>query len=138
LNGFKKVCVVANFQNINTFNTFLLPAAKAGHPEAQFNLAVMYGIGEGVDKDMDKEFEWCQKGVLSRILQNINTLSALLLLAAEAGVPKAQFNLGCLYQFGKGVEANSVKAAEWYQKGMSSRILQNISQPPKQEFLKLN
>jgi uncharacterized protein len=60
-------------------------------------------------------------------LKNINTLSTLLLIAAEAGHKSAQYNLGFMFQYGKGVEANIVKALEWYQKGMLSWVLQNIN-----------
>jgi TPR repeat protein len=54
--------------------------------------------------------------MLSRILQNIDTLSALLSPAAEAGLPAGQNNLGRMYQCGWGVEVNLVKAVELYQK----------------------
>src|SRR5580700_5925612 len=75
-----------------------------------------------------------------------HTLNALLSPAAEAGQMDAQNNLGCMYRDGKGVEANPVKAVEWYQKGVLSRILQNINthstrffrQPLKQDRWMLN
>jgi Sel1 repeat len=69
---------------------------------------------------MVKAFEWMQKGMLSRFLQNINTLSGLLPPAAEAGPPKAQYYLGQMLLRGEGVKANSVKAVEWIRKGMLS------------------
>jgi hypothetical protein len=47
--------------------------------------------------------------------------------AAEAGDACGQYNLGYMFKTGKGVKANLVKATEWYQKGMLSRILQNIN-----------
>jgi Sel1 repeat len=42
----------------------------------------------------------------------------LLSSAAEEGDEDAQYNLGVMYQYGKGVETNPVKAVEWYQKGI--------------------
>jgi hypothetical protein len=76
---------------------------------------------------------------------NINILSVLLSAAAEAGDPVAQFNIGNIFQVGRGVMRNEAKAAEWYQKGMLSQILQNINtlialfrQPPKLDYRGLN
>jgi Sel1 repeat len=105
----------------------LLLAAEAGLSPAQYTLGWIFTHEKGVEANPVKAFEWFQKGMLSRILQNINTLSALLLPAAEAGHSFAQYNLGWMYYYGKGVEANPAKAVEWYQKGMLSRILQNIN-----------
>jgi Sel1 repeat len=105
-------------QNIKTLSVLLSSAAEAGDGDAQFNLARMFELGEGVKVNPVKAVEWYQKGMLSRVLQNINTLSALLSPAAETGHVKAQFNLGLAFKFGKGVEANPVKAVEWIQKGM--------------------
>src|SRR5215469_15351469 len=87
----------------------------------------MFKDGKGVEANPVKAVEWYQKGMFSRILQNINTLSALLLPAAEAGHAGAQNNLGVIFENGFGVSANPVKAVEWYQKGMLLRILQKIN-----------
>jgi Sel1 repeat len=81
----------------------------------------------GVEGNPVTAFEWVKKGMSSRILQNINTLNALLSPAAEAGLPRAQYKLGLMFEFGRGVEVNSAKAAEWYQKGMLLRNFQNIN-----------
>jgi uncharacterized protein len=124
---FQKGVLLQILQNINTLSALLLPAAEAGDIDAQFNLGDMYLTGIGVEANPVKAVEWYQKGMLSRILQNINTLSALLSPAAESGLPQAQSDLGHMYRRGEGVEANPVKAVEWYQKGMLSRILQNIN-----------
>jgi Sel1 repeat len=43
--------------------------------------------------------------------------------AAEAGHAAGQNNLGWMFEYGLGVEANQVKAIEWYQKGVLSPIL---------------
>jgi Sel1 repeat len=102
---------------------FLPLAAEAGSVEAQCSLGKAYEIGEGVEANPVKAIRWYQKGMLSRILQNINTLSVLLSPAAEAGYVKAQYNLGKIFQNGDIVEANPFKAIEWYRKGMLSRTL---------------
>ena len=36
-------------------------AAKLDHPNAQYNLAVMYQKGDGVEQDMQKAFFWYEK-----------------------------------------------------------------------------
>ena len=36
-------------------------AARQGNASAQVSLAAFYMIGEGVDQDVDKAIEWCQK-----------------------------------------------------------------------------
>jgi TPR repeat protein len=41
-----------------------------------------------------------------------------LLLTAKAGLPEAQYSLGCMFEIGEGVEVNLVKAVEQYQKGI--------------------
>jgi uncharacterized protein len=115
-------------QNVKMLSAFLSPAAEEGNPKAQYIFGLMFQDGEeGVDANPVEAVEWFQKGMLSRILQNINTLSAFFSPAAQAGHVKAQFNLGASYHRGFGVEANLVKAVEWYQKGMLSRILLNVS-----------
>jgi TPR repeat protein len=114
-------------QNVKMLSALLSPAAEAGLSSAQYILGLMFQDGEGVDANPVEAVEWCKKGTLSRILQNINTLSAFFSPAAEAGHVEAQFNLGASYHGGFGVEANQVKAVEWYQKGILSRILLNVS-----------
>ncbi|OGV66124.1 MAG: hypothetical protein A2283_15270 [Lentisphaerae bacterium RIFOXYA12_FULL_48_11] len=65
--------------------------------EAQYNLAVCYYKGDGVEKDPVKALE-------------------LLMKAAERGNAGAQGGLGIIYASGDGVEKNQVKAIEWYTK----------------------
>jgi uncharacterized protein len=86
--------------------------------QAQFDLGMQFYNGDGVQEDLLMAFEYFQKGILLQILQNINTLSALLSPAAEAGLPGAQYKLGCMYRDGEGIETDLVKAVEWIQKGM--------------------
>ncbi|MGD8936874.1 MAG: hypothetical protein PVF07_10365, partial [Thiogranum sp.] len=52
--------------------------ARAGHADAQYQLAAMYRAGRGVAKDHDKAAVWYRK-------------------AAEQGHAKAQYNLGVMY-----------------------------------------
>jgi TPR repeat protein len=50
-------------------------------------------------------------------------LSTLLLPAAEADLPVSQYNIGYIFEYGEGVEANPTEALKWYQKGILLLIL---------------
>lgn len=71
--------------------------ADAGNAQAQFNLALMYLNGQGVEKD---EKRAC----------------ALFTEAANQGIADAQYNLAVMYERGIGVEKDEKRAVEWYTK----------------------
>jgi hypothetical protein len=87
----------------------------------------MFELGAGVERNLAKAIEWMQKGMLLRILQNIHTLSVLLLPAAEAGDSSAQYDLIKMLRNWNGVEAIPVGVFDWIHKGLLSQILQNIN-----------
>jgi TPR repeat protein len=74
-----------------------LAAAKEGHADSQFNLALMYERGIGIGKDEQEAVVWYGK-------------------AASQGNAAAQFNLGVLYENGRGTKMDFAKANEWYRK----------------------
>ena len=74
-----------------------LAAAKEGHVDSQFNVALMYERGIGVGKDGKEAVVWYDK-------------------AASQGNAAAQFNLGVLYENGRGTKIDFVRANEWYRK----------------------
>lgn len=74
-----------------------LAAAKEGHIDSQFNVALMYEKGIGVAKNEKEAVVWYSK-------------------AAEQGNALAQFNLGVLYENGKGTPVDFAKANKWYRK----------------------
>lgn len=78
-------------------------AAKLDHPNAQYNLAVMYQKGDGVEQDMQKAFFWYEK-------------------AAEANLAIAQYNLGMIYFEGAIVPKDEVKAKELWQKAANQGL----------------
>ena len=59
-------------------------SAEQGDPVAQKNLASMYHLGQGVQQDDEKAFDWLQKSALQRY-----------------GL--AQLNLGYAYRLGQGM-----------------------------------
>lgn len=74
-----------------------LAAAQAGHPDSQFNLALMYEQGLGIGKDEKEAVAWYLK-------------------AAEQGHAAAQYNLAVLYENGRGTQIDLAKANEWYRR----------------------
>lgn len=70
------------------------PLAERGNPAAQFNLGVMYAVGQGVKKDLGEAAKWFG-------------------LAAEQGYSNAQRNLGAMYTLGQGVDQDFVKGYMW-------------------------
>lgn len=78
-----------------------LPLAKQGNADAQYNLAILYTIGEGVPQNHVQALEWLSK-------------------AAEQDHVKAQYNLGLMYYQGTGVPKNNTLALKWYRKAAES------------------
>jgi TPR repeat protein len=74
-----------------------LAAAKEGHLDSQYNLAMMYEKGIGVSKNEKEAVVWYSK-------------------AATLGNSAAQFNLGVLYENGRGTPIDYAKAHKWYRK----------------------
>ena len=70
------------------------PLAEQGVAQAQFNLGLMYSLGNGV-------------------LQDYKTAAKWFTLAAEQGNATAQLNLGLMYGLGNGVLQDSVYAHMW-------------------------
>ena len=71
--------------------------AQAGDPEAQLQLGILYGRGDGVELDYEVAAKWFRA-------------------AADQGLPRAQFDMGVLYERGRGVQIDNTKAARWYLK----------------------
>lgn len=65
----------------------MLPHAEAGDAVAQFNLARLYALGEGMQVNRAEFVRWCRT-------------------AADQGLPEAQYTMGCCYLRGLGVEAS--------------------------------
>ncbi|OHS93503.1 hypothetical protein TRFO_11696 [Tritrichomonas foetus] len=107
--------------------------AEEGDTQAQYALGACYALGEGVQVDKEKAFEFYKQAAESG---NVNAQFAVAAcysygkgtevdkekafefykLAAEQGHAKAQFALGHFYAYGQGVEPDQDKAVEWYGK----------------------
>jgi len=69
--------------------------AEQGLAYAQYNLGVMYRIGQGVPQNDTEAVKWYR-------------------VAAEQGHFKAQNNLALMYSRGEGVPKNDAEAFKWY------------------------
>lgn len=78
------------------FREFSL-AAEDGLMMAQYNLAILYFTGQGVERDMGQAFRWTEA-------------------AALQGHSDAQYNLGSLYLAGDGVARDAEQAVAWFGK----------------------
>lgn len=85
------ILIKSNHNDYHQIFVLLEEAAKLDHPHAQYNLAVMYQKGDGVEIDMEKSIYWYEK-------------------AANASIPMAEYNLGMLYFEGKFIEKDEQKA----------------------------
>ncbi|MGB9203860.1 MAG: tetratricopeptide repeat protein, partial [Terriglobales bacterium] len=70
-------------------------AAELGNEKAQNSLAVLYWVGDGVEKDKTEAVRWYRK-------------------AARQGNTNAMFNLGAAYYNGEGVSTNDALAYAWF------------------------
>ena len=85
--------------------------AVTGDPAAQFELAVRYGDGKLLSRDLKLSKEWFEK-------------------AAAKGVIPAQYRLGALYERGIGVPKDPVQAKIWYQRAAdagNARAMHNLA-----------
>lgn len=73
------------------------PLAERGHNDAQYNLAFMYFMGHGVEKDRKTALTWYRK-------------------SADQGHPVAQFSIGQMYRYGRGVRRDYSEAVKWYKR----------------------
>jgi TPR repeat protein len=101
--------------------------------EAQYNLGLKYGQGEGVQQDFTQSVAWHRKAADQGLAeaqwalgsmyhdgqgvqQDFKQAVAWYRKAAEQGKAEAQHNLGVMYEQGQGVQQDSKQAAAWYRK----------------------
>ena len=76
--------------------TLLEPAARSGNADAEELIGVMYAMGLGVERDVQRAFEWYLRSSLK-------------------GHPGAQSGIGWYYEIGRGMPApDLVRAYMWY------------------------
>lgn len=114
------------------FKAFL-PLAKKGDPAAQFNLAKLYRMGQGVAQDdkeavkwyrraAEQDFEWAQGslGVMYErgrgVPQDYQEAVKWYRRAADNDLATAQAGLGLMYELGRGVPQDYQEAIKWYRR----------------------
>ena len=88
----QRAYVARNYEEARALWT---PLAKAGEPQAQLALAVLFDLGQGGARDAAAAYRWYRR-------------------AAEAGLPEAEFNVAVMADGGDGIARDPVEAATWY------------------------
>lgn len=115
-------------------------AAERGHIEAQKKLAWFYNTGEGVAKNVDEAMKWYRLaadqgdavalGSMASLYiyeegktfqRDSKKAAELYLEAAKKGHAPSQYQLGVMYEFGKGVAADLSQALFWYEKAAAQK-----------------
>ena len=113
------------------------PLAEDGDATAQFNLGIMYDIGQGVPQDYAEAVKWYRLAAeqgYAKAQYNLGTMYdsgqgvpqdyaeavRLFRLAADQGNAKAQTNLGTMFEYGTGVLEDNVMAHMWYNIGAAN------------------
>lgn len=89
-------------KNPETGLEYFKKAADKGHKEAQFNVAVIYHFGCGVNPDLVTARDFYELAAADR--------------DDEPGYKKAQYNLGLMYYHGDGVKRHPGTAARYFKK----------------------
>ncbi|QDC09691.1 sel1 repeat family protein [Oceanicola sp. D3] len=115
--------------------TVLIPAAEAGHPDAQNVYGIALKDGEGTEANPPAAIGWYEKAIaqghqkamynLGHLYQNgaegvpqdFDKARALYEQAIESGYGAAANGLALMYERGEGVEKDLSKAVEYYQIG---------------------
>jgi uncharacterized protein len=103
------------------------PLAEQGLAVAQFNVGLMYDIGQGVLQNYREAVKWYrlaadqgrpdaqyQLGHLYYKAQEYAEAAKWFRLAADQGRADAQSNLGAMYAEGEGVPQDFVQALKWF------------------------
>lgn len=116
----------------------LRKAAELGDADAQFNLAVLYDTGRGVQQDYVRAALWYRRAadkghVVAQY--NLGNMYAAgqgvprddrqavgwYRRSAEAGYAPAQFNLASMYEVGRGIDHDDAMALRWYRQAANQR-----------------
>ena len=95
--GFAEGASAYNARNYALALKEISPLARAGNPDAQHLLGLMYYMGRGVTRDYKQAFAWHLK-------------------AAEQGKVDAQYVVGAMYYTGNAVPQDQKHAVTWFRK----------------------
>lgn len=134
----KAAAEAAEFQRVKKL-------AEDGDPRFQGELSEIYRRGEsGVEADFDLALKWASISAEKKNPLGIYNLAAIyrggyfdardftkadelfreafegMKKLADAGNARAQFDLGCMYAFGLGMEKNKAEALKWLRKALEN------------------
>ncbi|HBF49729.1 tetratricopeptide repeat protein [Massilia sp. YIM B02769] len=95
--GFPEGASAYNARNYAVAMKEIAPLARAGNPDAQHLLGLMYYMGRGVARDYKTAFGWHLK-------------------AAQQGKADAQYVVGAMYYTGNAVPQDQKHAVTWFRK----------------------
>ena len=75
----------------------VITLANQDNAQAQYELGLMYELGIGIKKDLNKAFVWYQK-------------------SANQAYAKAQYNIGIFYALARGVDKDIQQSKYWIRK----------------------
>ncbi len=114
-------------------------AADGGNVDALYWLGQMYSAGNGVGQDMNQAIEWLEKAAnrghpkakeplaaLKAFQSQMNggSMEAMFRQAAAGGDRTAMYNLGVMYDQGKGAKQDKREARYWYKKAAQANLSQ--------------
>ena len=104
--------------NAQRWSKSLEKSAKKGDVTAQLEVANAYFKGNGVEKDLEKAAKWYYEAILQgedAAKENFYSFySKQLEKFAKSGDAQAQYEVGCDYLQGSGVNKDVKTAAEWF------------------------
>jgi TPR repeat protein len=113
--------------DINVAVSWYQKAARQNHAEAAYVMCIAYAKGQGVKVDRELSDQWLRKAAdlgstnaqngLGSIHYRKQEFADALVWYRKAAAkkdPDAQFNIGNIYNRGKGVEINEQEAIKWF------------------------
>ncbi len=97
LAGFAEGATAYNNRNYALAYKEILPLARAGNPDAQHLMGLMYYMGRGVQQDYKQALAWHRR-------------------AAQQGKADAQYVVGAMYYTGNAVIQDHKQAVGWFRK----------------------
>ena len=127
------------------FREFSL-AAQQGLSLAQYNLAILYFTGQGVDQDYDQAFRWTEAAAVqghinaqanlaslylegTGVVQDVDQAISWFSAAGRSGHASSAITLAAMYRDGEPIEQDFVQAHAWAQ------VAQREAHPEAEEVL---
>lgn len=113
-----------------------LESAESGDADAQYEVAIMYLNGRGVEQDFDATLLWLKRAAENGNEQAASKLRRMegqrkkfttTLKRAESGDSKAQYDVGMMYLKGRGVKLDAAESRKWLEKSAAQSYEKAVS-----------